>query len=425
MEQKKDLIYTGERVEVFPPHIEELDTARPAPQTQAVPPRKKSGWFSGLTVGVALFAAAFLLCESAHALKLNAQDTAGEGESASWLSQLLSGSFVTTAGITPTVPDGTPSATDGTNPSTAAPDTGSATTTAPVSDGTMTTIDGTTALDPVKPTLTEEQLYAFSADAVPQGMIPIVPMDLSLSSYGETFHYNDTKYTLSLGDLPASDTAIPAAASVGEVSVLILHTHATEGYSPDGATYYDPSTTLARADDPSQGVVAVGEVIADILNQNGIVTLHSTVLHDLESYKDSYSRSAQTIASYLEQYPSIRLVIDVHRDSIMTSGEQLVRPVALVNGEATAQVMCVVGSNAAGADYDDWQDNLSLAVRLRNSLNADYGNLCRPVYVKKSTYNQQYAPASLLLEIGSSGNTLEEAKNAAELVAGKIVEMLK
>lgn len=422
MEQKKDLIYTGERVEVFPPHIEELDTPRPETRQEAAPPRRKSGWFSGLTVGVALFAAAFLLCESAHALKLNAQDTAGEGETAGWLSQLFSGSFVTTTGTAPTYPDGTSPAIDGMGTPSAAPDTGSAAT-AP--DEAMTTIDGTTSLDPIKPTLTEEQLYAFSADAVPQGMIPIVPMDLSLSSYGETFHYNDTSYTLSLKDLPTGDAAIPAAAAVGEVSVLILHTHATEGYSPDGATYYDPSTTLARADDPSQGVVAVGQLIADILNQNGIVTVHSTVLHDLESYKDSYSRSAQTIASYLEQYPSIRLVIDVHRDSIMTSSEQLVRPVALVNGEATAQVMCVVGSNASGADYDDWQDNLSLAVRLRNALNTDYGNLCRPVYIKKSTYNQQYAPASLLLEIGSSGNTLEEAKNAAELVARKIVEMLK
>ena len=422
MEQKKDLIYTGEQVEVFPPHIDELDTVCPETRRESAPPPRKSGWFSGLTVGVALFAAAFLLCESAHALKLNAQSTAGEGESAGWLSHLLSGSFATTA---PTVPDSTSPAIDGTGAATVTPDTNSTSATTPSTDGDTPVPDSTTAPDPPKTALTEEQLYAFSADAVPQGMIPIVPMDLSLSSYGETFHYNDTSYTLSLKDLPTSTAAIPASAAVGEVSVLILHTHATEGYSPDGATYYDPSTTLARADDPSQGVVAVGQVIADILNQNGIVTLHSTVLHDLESYKDSYSRSAQTIASYLEQYPSIRLVIDVHRDSIMTSAEQLVRPVTLVDGEATAQVMCVVGSNASGAAYDDWQDNLSLAVRLRNALNADYGNLCRPVYIKKSTYNQQYAPASLLLEIGSSGNTLEEAKNAAELVAGKIVEMLK
>jgi len=422
MEQKKDLIYMGEQVEVFPPHIDELDTVRPATRCESAPPPRKSGWFSGLTVGVALFAAAFLLCEGAHALKLNAQSTVGEGQTVGWLSQLLSGSFASTA---PIVSDSTPPVTDGTGTATVAPDTDDTSATVPTTDGETTVPDDTSAPELPKTALTEEQLYAFSADSVPQGMIPIVPMDLSLSSYGETFHYNDTSYTLSLKDLPTSNAAIPAAASVGEVSVLILHTHATEGYSPDGATYYEPSTTLARADDPSQGVVAVGQVIADILNQNGIKALHSTVLHDLESYKDSYSRSAQTIVSYLEQYPSIRLVIDVHRDSIMTSGDQLVRPVALVNGEASAQVMCVVGSNASGAAYDDWQNNLSLAVRLRNALNAEYGNLCRPVYIKKSTYNQQYAPASLLLEIGSSGNTLEEAKNAAALVAEKIVEMLK
>ena len=119
-----------------------------------------------------------------------------------------------------------------------------------------------------------------------------------------------------------------------------------------------------------------------------------------------------------------RLVIDVHRDSILTSKDQLVRPVTVVNGEAVAQVMCVVGSDAAGGSYGHWRDNLSLAVGLRNALNADYGNFCRPVYVKKSTYNQQYAPASLLLEIGSSGNTLAEARRAAALVADRIADML-
>lgn len=406
MEQNKQLIYEGQTVELLPPMAEAGEP--PAPPCPASPSRGRA-WFSGLTVGVALFAAAFLLCESAHAL----QERLPQADAAQ-LEQLLQDSFLgsTAPSVTATESaDGTAAETD----KQPAPD-------STALDSTSGAGDAPAA--PPQAALTAAQLYAFDAAAVPQGMIPIVPRDLSLIDYGKAFHYNDTPYTLAPDALPATQGSIPAAAAVGEVSVLILHTHATEAYSPDGATYYDPATTLARSEDPTQSVVAVGAVLAELLNESGIVTLHSTVLHDLESYKDSYNRAAQTIAAYLAQYPSIRLVIDVHRDSIMTSSEQLVRPVTLADGEAVAQVMCVVGSDAAGADYDDWQQNFALAVRLREALNAAHGNLCRPVYVKKSTYNQQYAPASLLLEIGSSGNTLEEAKRAAALVAREIIDML-
>jgi stage II sporulation protein P len=98
--------------------------------------------------------------------------------------------------------------------------------------------------------------------------------------------------------------------------------------------------------------------------------------------------------------------------------------VTVVDGEAVAQVMCVVGSDASGASHSGWRRNLALAARLRNALNAEYGNLCRPVYVKKSAYNQQYAPASLLLEIGASGNSQAEAERAAALIAEQIAKLL-
>ena len=405
MEEKKELIYTSEQIELLSPELlrgesGQTDTVPPQP----IPPTPRRRGLTGLMVGVAVFAMAFLLCDGVYSLR---QTAAGDGASA-WLSQLFSNSFTQVTG-TPAVSNqpilGTTSASA--SESTAGPvDTAPAETAAPL------------------PTLTPEELYTYDLNAVPSGMIPIVPMDLSLSNYGESFHYNDTSYQLSLGGLAAEGEAIPTAAEAGEVSVLILHTHATEGYTAEGAVWYDPSTTLARADDPATGVVAVGEVMEKILNERGIVTLHSTVLHDAESYKDSYSRAAQTVQSYLEKYPSIRLVIDVHRDSILTSKDQLVRPVTAVNGEAVAQVMCVVGSDAAGVRHERWQENLALAVRLRNELNSVYGNLCRPVYVKKSAYNQQYAPASLLLEIGSSGNTLEEAQRAAALVAEQIAQMM-
>lgn len=397
--EKHELINTEEQIELFLPMGE--PHARPTPAPAA--PSRGRGW-AGLMIGVAIFAMAFLLCDGAYTLR----DAMGEDLFDGHLPPLITESMTQTAGTIavvtePTVEQSAPSA--GTEHSTV-----------------TTTVPQAVEKAPVE-TLSAEELYTYDTSVVPTSMIPIVPMDLSLSNYGESFLYNDTSYDL-LRECSAGDDAIPTSATAGEVSVLILHTHATEGYSPEGALWYDPATTLARADDPSEGVVAVGARIAEILNARGIVTVHSTVLHDAASYKDSYSRAAETVKSYLAKYPSIRLVIDVHRDSILTSKDQLVRPVTPVGNEAVAQVMCVVGSDAAGGAYSTWRDNLALALSLRRELNERYGNLCRPVYVKKSTYNQQYAPSSLLLEIGSSGNTLEEALRAATLVAEQIAQMM-
>lgn len=401
MEERKELIYAAETVELFPA----MDAVeREEVRTVTLAPRRRG--MAGVMIAVALFTMAFLLCESMHGIRRMAT----EGEAAEWLSHLMTESILESSqtqsspSMRPTVATTQPSDERAEN--------------------ALPHVSETAGKELEQIGLSAEELYTYDLSTVPAGMIPIVPMDLSLSSYGESFLYNDTSYKLSASVTAAENASIPTSAEAGEVSVLILHTHATEGYSGEDATWYDPDTPLARAEDPETGVIAVGKAMAKYLNERGIVTLHSTTLHDAESYKDSYSRSAQTVQSYLKQYPSIRLVIDVHRDSILTSKDQLVRPVTVVNGEAVAQIMCVVGSDAAGGTYSNWQDNFALALRLRNQINGLYGNLARPVYVKKSTYNQQYAPSSLLLEIGSSGNTLEEAIRAGLLVAEQIAQML-
>lgn len=275
---------------------------------------------------------------------------------------------------------------------------------------------------PETPSLTPEQLYQFDYSAVPVGAIPILPMDLSLTDYGMSYIHNltglnpDTEMLLKQS-LKQNQRPEYLAASQGPL-VLIIHTHGTEAYSPDGAiSYVDDGSEIARSSDPKQNVVAVGKMIADNLNRAGIATLHCTVLHDEIQYKDSYARAEETIRRYLEQYPTIRLVIDVHRDSILKSTGEMVRPVSLVDGKAAAQVMCVVGSSWGGDDNPRWEGNLALALQLRQGLNQTYGNLCRPPYLKASTYNQEIAPYSLLLEVGASGNSLAEAERSAVAIA--------
>ena len=272
-------------------------------------------------------------------------------------------------------------------------------------------------------------LYDYDYSLVPNGCVPIIPMDLSLSSYGSAYINNATGYSpdvlkLLEGKL-GDDGGVALMTNSKAPKVLIVHTHGTEAYSPEGALYHEDGKEIGRSSDTTENVVAVGKIISEILNRNGIPTAHCTVMHDSVQYKDSYARAEETIKKYLEEFPSIKLVIDVHRDSIVRSDGEIVRPVTEIDGEAVAQVMCVVGSDWAGDEYDHWENNLALALKLRELLNQEKGNLCRPVFLKGNTYNQEIAPYSLLLEVGSSGNSLEEACRSAEIIAEKLCVLIK
>ena len=195
--------------------------------------------------------------------------------------------------------------------------------------------------------------------------------------------------------------------------VLILHTHGTEAFYP-----------LIRSTNITENIVSVGSLMADILNKHGVSTIHCDIMHDEESYLNSYNKSKETILKYLEEYPSIQYVFDVHRDAVIDANGNTIKAVTTINGKETAQIMSVVGSDYKGGNHPNWQDNLNVAVKLQYLLNGEYTNIARPINIRSATFNAQYAPGSLLLEIGSSGNTLTEAKRAAILTAEKLADLI-
>lgn len=257
-------------------------------------------------------------------------------------------------------------------------------------------------------------------DPPSENALPIITMDLSCVAYGKNYIYNDTSLTISLDAL--RDAALTDRYTEGTSAplVLIIHTHATESYMPEGSLYYETDGEIARSTDENENMIAVGVEFARVLRENGIPTLHCTILHDAESYRDSYRRSAETIAKYLKDYPSIQYVFDLHRDSIIKSSGELVRAVSSINGENHAQIMPVVS-----AGFEGYEENLTLALKLREALNARYANICRPICLRESLYNQNLAPVSILLEIGTSGCSLSEAKAGAALTASVIAELIK
>lgn len=257
---------------------------------------------------------------------------------------------------------------------------------------------------------------------------PIERADLAGSGDVHTL-FNETAYSPDTSRL--LEEALPflslpeffAAYGTDAPYILILHTHGTEGFAPEGAEFYTPEDPF-RSQDPEKTVVAVGAAMAEVFENAGITVLHCTEMFDRDSYRDSYTRSAAAVRDYLTKYPSIQIVLDVHRDSVIRSDKTKIRPVTAVDGADTAQFMLVVGTDAKGADHPDWQDNLNFALKIQENLSERAPRFARSVNLRGAAFNQQYRPGSLLLEVGSCGNTLAEAKRAAQLAAQGILSVI-
>ena len=207
--------------------------------------------------------------------------------------------------------------------------------------------------------------------------------------------------------------------------VLIVHTHATEGYFPkESDVYYNSWAT--RTTDNSKNTIAVGAVIAKRLNDAGIVTIHDKTQHDAQAYNGSYERARKTISSYLKKYPSIDVVLDIHRDAITYGDGTKLSPIVEIDGKKAAQIMIATGCNSGKiTDHDNWIENFRFAIRLQQSCEKQYGKFARSMYFVSKKYNHDLTPGSLLIEMGSEANTLEQALYSAELLSNSLIPVLE
>ena len=165
--------------------------------------------------------------------------------------------------------------------------------------------------------------------------------------------------------------------------------------------------------------------MAEKLNSAGIVTLHSATLHDYPSYTKSYSRSAETVKECLKKYPSIKVVLDLHRDAVTKENGDKVKLVTEIGGKKAAQVMLVMGSQSGSVtNFPKWEENFKLAVKLQNVMEKNYPTLARPLMLMSKNYNQSLTTGSLLIEFGTDANTLEEVHYSANLVGDCLVKLL-
>lgn len=198
-------------------------------------------------------------------------------------------------------------------------------------------------------------------------------------------------------------------------SVLILHTHTTESYTQSGEDYEESSGW--RTLDEGYNMLSIGNHLAELLEAGGIGVIQDRQLHDYPSYNGSYAHARTSIQSYLEEFPSIQLVLDLHRDASGDNGSQM-RTRATVDGARCAQLMVVLGCN-----HDGYEDNLSLGLKFHAQLEAGNPGITRPLQLRGQRFNQDLTPGALLIEVGAAGNTHAEALLATEQLAKAILSL--
>lgn len=233
-----------------------------------------------------------------------------------------------------------------------------------------------------------------------------ITIDMSSDAEYSLGLINETPYEADLFGLSMTERTIPPYAPDGSQDdpiVLIIHTHTSEGYIDTAATGF-------RSDDPELGVRAVGEAVASFLIGRGIPTIHCQEVFDSPDFNMAYYNAALAIKKYLLDHPSIRYIIDLHRDSILSSEKGVqAAPLTEADGENAAQLMFVVGTDHGGSGHTSWRDNLSLAARMQRSIAEQYPSLMRDINLRSASFNEQYTSGSLLLEVGSAASTIDEA----------------
>ena len=247
----------------------------------------------------------------------------------------------------------------------------------------------------------------------------LIPTDPSgYTMFGNVYISNSTEHSLSVESLQQ-----PLSWTLGQEGpqILILHTHGSEAYTP-----VDDSGILWSGDhrttDSRYSVVQAGDRMADILSQAGLSVLHDRTLYDYPAYSGAYDRSLAAIESYLAQYPSIQVILDVHRDAIEDENGNQYKVVT--ESGSMAQLSLVVGSDGSSLAHPHWMENLRLAATLQERLLTKHPTLMRPLLLRNSRYNQHVSPGSLLVEVGAAGNSPEEALLAAEAFATELAAFL-
>lgn len=225
---------------------------------------------------------------------------------------------------------------------------------------------------------------------------------------------NETEYKLTKEILTPDIT-------VNKKNILLFHTHSCESYTPSEKYQYKQTGNF-RTTDKNYSVIRVGTELTNQLQSYGYNVIHDTGYHDYPSYSGSYSSSLKTVTKLLEENENTDVVIDLHRDAI---GDNTYAPTVKIGDEYAAQLMFVIGGNGSSIKHENWQQNLEFAVKVQEKANELYPGLFKPIILRYSGYNQHVAKAASIIEVGATGNTLDQTLVSMKYLAKVLSEVLK
>ncbi|MEG0547017.1 MAG: stage II sporulation protein P [Oscillospiraceae bacterium] len=207
-------------------------------------------------------------------------------------------------------------------------------------------------------------------------------------------------------------------------TVLIFHTHTTESFEMADLGWYSDNY-VTRSDKPDRNVVRVGDAICEELKKAGINAIHDTTIYD-GTYTGAYDRSRAGILKILNENPSIKIVIDVHRDGIKQNDGTRIKPTTTVFNKKAAQVMIIAGCQSGLVkQFPTWEENLTFGLHLQEKVESLYSGTMRPILFCERKYNMDVTPCSLLLEFGSDSNTLEEVEYSGHLIGISLSKLIE
>ena len=232
--------------------------------------------------------------------------------------------------------------------------------------------------------------------------------------YGAVKIKNQTSYTL-------TEEMMKPDVEVTNKNILLFHTHSCESYTSSEKYPYTPTGNF-RTTDLNFTVTRVGTELENQLKQYGYSVTHDKSYHDYPAYNGSYTRSLATVENILKTTPS-DIIIDVHRDAVGSRSDYA--PTVKIGDDYAAQIMYVIGTNGGGLYHPNWNQNLKFAIKVQQKAEEMYPGLFKPIMLTNSRYNQHTGKFASIIEVGATGNTLEQCLCSMKYLAKVLDEVLK
>ena len=218
-----------------------------------------------------------------------------------------------------------------------------------------------------------------------------------------------------------NESILKVELNINKSNILIFHTHTCESYTPTEQYNYQQTGNF-RTTDLNYTVARVGDELANYLMGYGFNVVHDKTYHDYPAYTGSYTRSKNTVEGILQSNPT-DIIIDLHRDAIGSKSNY--DPSVKIGDDVAAQLMFVIGTNGGGLYHPNWQSNLKFAIEFQQKANEMYPGLFKTMIVRNSRYNQHMGKAATIIEVGSTGNTLEQCMTSMKYLSKVLEEYRK